>query len=55
MREPLTLQRVNELIQQRFGIAYKRTRLIAFLHEAAFRPRARAGWVKLINGPANRY
>ena len=55
MREPLTLQRVNELVQQRFGIAYKRTRLIAFLHEAALRPRARAGWVNPVNGLANRY
>ena len=43
---PWTLVRVNQLINARLGVSYERTRLIQFLREAGFRPRAGAGWIR---------
>lgn len=43
---PWTLVRVKQLISSRLGVSYERTRLIQFLREAGFRPRAGAGWIR---------
>lgn len=43
---PWTLARVKQLINSRLGVSYERTRLIQFLRDAGFRPRAGAGWIR---------
>ena len=43
---PWTLPRVGQLINARLGVSYQRTRLIQFLRDAGFRPRAGAGWTR---------
>jgi len=41
---PWALLRLNQVIGARLGVSFQRTRLIQFLREAGFRPRAGAGW-----------
>jgi len=41
---PWTVARATRLIQQRFAVRYGRTRVIAYLREAGFVPRART-WI----------
>ena len=43
---PWTLQRLSQVISARFGVTYRRTRLIRFLRDAGFRPRAGTGWMR---------
>jgi len=43
---PWKLAHVNALIERQFGVSYQRSRLIKFLRDAGFRPRARAGWIR---------
>jgi transposase len=43
---PWTLPRLNQLLNSRLGVPYQRTRLIQFLQEAGFKPRAGAGWIR---------
>jgi transposase len=42
---PWTLPRLNQLINARLGVSFQRTRLIGFLREAGFAPRAGTGWI----------
>lgn len=43
---PWTLMRLNQMIKERVGVSYQRTRLIQFLHEAGFRPKSQGGWLR---------
>ena len=43
---PWTLLRLKEVISARVGVSYERTRLIQFLKDAGFKPKAGAGWIR---------
>ena len=43
---PWTLSRLKEVINARVGVSYERTRLIRFLRDAGFRPKAGTGWIR---------
>lgn len=45
---PWTLSQVASVIQQQFGVSYRRTRITKLLHESGFIPKKRHGWVRRV-------